>query len=393
MSIRRIKFISHEASRTGAPIALLELLKNLDICGYTADITLLAGGPLKGEFEELYPTRKSSVDKLKREAKIKSAFARSLDLFKKNHQNRLAYLHSHSYEYLHVAKELRYPAICHVHEVPLSFKFVDKKTLELFKLYPAKYIAVSQYVQEMLRDEIGVPESRIVHIPTGIDTDKWRRENDGKSLRNELNIAPNAIVVGGSGQLIPLKGTDIWIRAAKKLTEIFPQKDLHFVWVGGCDKSSILYDQLMLREAEHLGIKGKVHLIGHRSNPKPYFEMFDVFALTSRLESFSMVCLENTLLGTPSVAFRVTGGPQEFGEKNIAYLVDGFSARCMAEKIVSIISNPQESKEFVNNASLIIKKEYDIKVTAGSIRKIIDEVYENQARQEKMHYSQYSKIN
>ena len=60
-----ILFVGHEASRTGAPIALLRFMRWFkENIGWPFSCLLLDGGPLVSDFESLCPTNVLSIDRL-----------------------------------------------------------------------------------------------------------------------------------------------------------------------------------------------------------------------------------------------------------------------------------------------------------------------------------------
>src|SRR5687767_11729030 len=61
----RVVFVGHEASRSGAPIVLLYLLRWLRENGaVNAELVLPKGGPLVGSYRELVPTSVVTVGRL-----------------------------------------------------------------------------------------------------------------------------------------------------------------------------------------------------------------------------------------------------------------------------------------------------------------------------------------
>lgn len=78
---------------------------------------------------------------------------------------------------------------------------------------------------------------------------------------------------------------------------------------------------------------GKIHLVPVKTDAKPYFEMADVFFLSSREDPFPLVMLEAASLGIPMVGFRGTGGIEDFSKDLGSMLIDDLDESEAAELI------------------------------------------------------------
>ena len=96
------------------------------------------------------------------------------------------------------------------------------------------------------------------------------------------------------GRLIPLKGFDMAIDAAK----ILKKKGLKFVWciVGNGELRETLQKQI-----EQCGVSDCVYLVGEKPNPYPYFAQCDIVVQTSRYEGKSNVLIEAMTFEKPVV--------------------------------------------------------------------------------------------
>ena len=358
MSGPYVTFVSHEATLTGAPVILHLLLKYLDLSSYEVDVLLLRGGQMEQEFAKLYPT--SHYD-------LAGALPKSPSAFGANRAPDLFYLNSHSYEFLHTAKALQVPVICHVHEGEMSFSQLSSSTRSLLCDYPQHYIVISEYVKEVLCDKIGVDEKKVTLVRNGIECSKWKRSDEAIAgdLRNELGIPENALIVGGSGSIHPRKGVDLWLQMAEHVQQHSDQP-VHFVWVGGTVDH--VHAQLIKQDVERMGMDSIIHFVGEQKDPKPYYELFDVFALSCRQEPFGLVSIENMLLGTPVVAFEAAGGPLDILNLGIGiHIVPSLDTEAMANKVSALLTHPEPPE----NCS-IIEEHYDICKMATKICPLID---------------------
>jgi len=374
MPKKTLTYVSHEASRTGAPLFLYNALSRMNPIDWDQQVLLLRDGSLKKSFADLHPTRV-----------YKEFWWKALCHTKKTPD--LYYLNSHSYSFLHQAQQEGVPALCHVHEVPLSFAHESPETLELLRTYPLSYLAVSRYVENMLVS-MGIERKKIRYCPSGIDVVHWKRRSSGEKLRHKIGIPSDAIVIGMSGQVVSLKGVDIWIEMAKMLTKNHPEKKWHFVWVGGVSKYEPDYLQMMQQEVQDAGLSQCIHFVGEQRDPRSYYEVFDIFTLTSRMESLSLVCLENAMMGTPVIAFSAAGGPQEFGNHGFVELVQDMNAQFMVNAVLSMHEDLKRQRELQEKAAIIIPQMYSIDTSVSTMKDEIQRVFSD-VQLLKMHCDEY----
>lgn len=157
--------------------------------------------------------------------------------------------------------------------------------------------------REFAADQIiDVPDSRVIH--NGIDCEVFRPKRDG-SLRAELGLAPDAILIGAVGNLREPKDYPMFLRAAAELASRSAR--YRFVIAGAADEP--IRSQLLQLMTE-LGLSGRMVLLGFRSDVDRLMNAFDVYALSSRTEGFSLTTAQAMACGVPVVATRC-GGPEE----------------------------------------------------------------------------------
>jgi glycosyltransferase involved in cell wall biosynthesis len=128
------------------------------------------------------------------------------------------------------------------------------------------------------------------------------------TLRSELKLAPNDIVVGCVAVMRAQKGHKELIDAMAPL--IAERPNVHLVLVGG---GSPLFEELQAY-VQSLRLSRRVHMLGHRNDVPNLLEGFDIFALATRQEAAGMVFVEAGSMGVPVIGTRVDGVPEMMRE-------------------------------------------------------------------------------
>ena len=123
----------------------------------------------------------------------------------------------------------------------------------------------------------------------------------------------DAVVFSLFGRLQRWKGQDIFLRAAKRVSEAVPKA--RFAIVGGSTFDLEIEFAAELRGlAGSLGIGTKTSFLGYQREVSPYYAASDVVCHTSRVpEPFGMVIIEAMAHGKPIIAV-AAGGPAEIVE-------------------------------------------------------------------------------
>lgn len=149
-------------------------------------------------------------------------------------------------------------------------------------------IAVSGAVAGRLR-AWGVPSERISVIPNAIDAREFRHDASvRRACRERLGIAPDALVVGGVGRMVPEKRFERLILAVRDV----PDTTLLLVGDGP-------FRDVLKGFAEEQGIGDRVVFTGAVEHTRDVLCAMDVFASPSDQETFGLAVLEALACGLP----------------------------------------------------------------------------------------------
>ncbi|ANN79915.1 glycosyltransferase [Bordetella flabilis] len=325
-----ILFISHEASRTGAPIFLLDLIRIVkQAMGVRCTIVLCAGGELEADFREL-----GDVYVLPARHFVDPTTLAAL----KQRDIRLIYANTITNGAVQQQlKTLSKPTICHVHELAYSIeRHFGLENLQRVVDATDLFLAGSDVVRRYLVDHGNVLPERVQIGYPFIDTAS-NRARAAQSVP-PLELPDDAVVVVACGTICWRKGTDLFLQVAQRVLHAC-KRPVEFVWIGGPLKSS---EYANLRyDAEQLGVSEHLHFPGAVQDHIPYLAQGDIFVLPSREDPFPLVVLDAASLGSPIVCFDRAGGAPELVEKDAGNVVEYMDVDAMAAAVSTLVDDDE----------------------------------------------------
>jgi len=382
--LHKVLFISHEASRSGAPIVLLHLLKwikhNTDL---QFDILLLADGPLRSDFEVLSQT--FVLSKLTRQHSYQTRIKRKLrkttlnDEYKKAAatlaKNKYALVYGNTIvtlPWLTIFKENHaVKTLCCIHELAYAtgYFFTNAYIEENLRITDA-IIAVSGAVKTHLMTAFNMPADKISLRYEFIDTAVIPSFNE--DLRESTGIKPGQFIIGTGGSPSWRKGTDLVIPLVLKLTELYPGFDFKIAWLGA--DAGDEWAKLLRYDAAKCGVDDKLLFISNKPDPLNYLNLFDVFVLLSREDPFPLIVLEAAFLKKPVIAFENSGGIPEFVTQGAGLLAPYLNIPKLAELVYEVSRDIDNAKQMGLKGNELVVANYSINTVAPAIYKQIDKL-------------------
>jgi len=252
-------------------------------------------------------------------------------------QNRIDLIHSHTwgtdfYGYW-ASKILGIPMISTIHNRYYIFeKWSRRFSYKVFISQIKKIVAVSKDIQNLLREELKIPPQKVKLIYNGIDTHKFENKKDLKSLRKELNLSEEELILGNVGNLREVKDHHTLILSFHKVITLFPQAKLLIVGEGELKSS-------LVKLCAELGLENRVLFLGHREDVNLLLGLMDLFILSSHSEGCSISLLEAMASGKPVIATRVGGNPELILDGKTGFLVPPAEPEKLAEKTIFLLKN------------------------------------------------------
>jgi len=402
--LKNILFLHTGAELYGADLILLELLRGLDKSIYTPFVILPNEGPLANEIRKLdiklyiynYPILRrqyfTPFGILKYFIETIKSITYLLKFMKSNnidiiHSNTLAVLEGgilHS-----LTKKMH---IWHVHEIIKEPKFLRSFYKKFVPKMSSKVLCVSNAVKDNIisnninphnakgvntshirniniKDSVAGNVDKIIVIHNGVNTDKFTLKKDF-TLRQELSIPKDEILIGMVGRVNKIKGQSFFIDVAKRLLQDY--NNVSFVLVGDAFKGKEYLMEDLLKESKDPLLKGKLHIKGFTRDTVSVYNNLDIFVLPSiKPDSLPTVVLEAMSCSLPIVA-NVTGGVSEMVEDNKnGFLIYNIDVNTMVEKLRSLIENKGLRDSFGKRSRAIIEEDFAV----STFHKKINEIY------------------
>lgn len=361
--------VSHEASRTGAPILALNIIKHLKP-KYNVIAFVLGPGGIIVDFEreacavlETFKNKPraeltiTSITKhIQKTRAIKYALVNSIEShcvlrpFALNGIPTISLIH----EFASYIRPL--DAVLHAHtwstEIVFSASIVAQNHLSLYPQIPRGKIHI-------------LPQGRCVVPSTPSRTSKIA--NGAETLRRQLRPVgdPTRKVILGCGTVQLRKGVDLFLDCAVELSRRKLPVETLFVWIGrGYDpENDVAYSVYLADQITRAGLADKVKILDETPDIEVAFRCADVFFLSSRLDPLPNTTIDALTLGIPVVCFdRVTGiadlmkSDVETAECVVPYL----DVRGAADVIARLVCDPDLHRSVSTASRHLAERTFDM---------------------------------
>ena len=381
----RVAFVTYEASRTGSPMLLLRLLRWLRAeSGVRAEVVCWRGGPLVEPLRAVADVRVLAPADRRTLVETMAVGAGELGLgavgrridgvrLRRGLGGRgpadLVYLNGvPSFVALpHLAADGG-PVLGHVHELEFALSRSLPVGEEALLQRPDRYVAVSAAVADNLVERHGIERDRVTVHHGFVDDVRPAPLLRPEALRHRLGIPDGVPVVGAVGDVIWRKGPDLFVALAASLDRADGGPPPHFVWVGGAPGRGVW--QETAADIAQRGLAGRVHLVGEQDHPRDWYDLFDVFVLTSREDPFPLVALEAAQAGRPIVAFDQGGAPELLtppGEPPVGVVVAALDVRALGEAVGGLLGHPAAAAALGAGAAARVAERHVTSVAAPGL--------------------------
>lgn len=293
----------------------------------------------------------------------------------KNVASLAGFIRTHGIEIVHAHAARDY------HLAALAVKLASRSRLVLTRhtLFPlrrinklvlsnaGRVIAVSQAVAESLRQNGVIEPSKITVIHNGIDVDRFTRPD-------VINV-DLPVLVGTVGHLAPIKGHDIFLRAAALVSARRP--NVQFIVIGE-DKSPRMGHRRDLENlVAELRLNGAVTLPGWRDDVNAVLSSLSLFVSAARSEPFGLAIVEAMAAGLPIIATASEGALEIIEDGVSGRIVPTEDPEALAHAINELLDNPLERSRLASNARRTAHDRYSLTRMATDTERLYREILTN----------------
>lgn len=222
-----------------------------------------------------------------------------------------------------------------------------------------RFLCVSKEIADLIVRTGVARRNRVGFQANGIDVRSFRPipPDERAALRHSLGLPAEGVVIGTAGRLAEIKRYDRLISAFGVLKATSPELSLVFVGDGPLKVE-------LEAQAASLGLAGSVFFAGYQSDPRPYLQAMDVFALTSRSEGMPLSVLEAWASGLPVIVPAVGGLPDMVAEGETGLLVDASDATALVAAFRRLIDDPSLGRRMGMRGRDLALASYDVRAMA-----------------------------
>lgn len=230
----------------------------------------------------------------------------------------------------------RLPAILHEHANHTDTPWFQKVADRLLAPYTDLAIAVSASTAEFVVRARLVPPERTKVVYLGVPLDEFSRvrtPDEVRAARAALGIAPETFAIGTVTRLMPSKGNEYLVAAARPVLEALSSAVVYIIGEGELQPA-------LEAQARALGIADRVVFTGFVRDVAQALAALDLVVFPSLWEGTPLTAFEALAAGKAIVSTDADGLQDILTDGRDARLVPRRDARALAEAILALARDP-----------------------------------------------------
>ena len=307
-----IILISHEASRTGAPIVALNIGQRL--CKkYNIVTVLLRGGSLIDSFEKMSAHLICLDDRHRHQTEFKYV----VDLILRSRPVRFAVVNSiASWDFISNLAAAFVPTVTLIYEFASYMRPIGAMR-EALGWVTEPVFSTKVTAESFSNDHPALLYRRVHILPQGqcrIPTAPSAKDLGGELRRLKSVMRPpgaeNDFVVLGAGTVQLRKGVDLFLATAAAVQRRGSDRRVRFVWIGhGYDpENDMAYSAYLAEQIARSHIGESVAFLDEVTDLAPAYAMADAFYVSSRLDPLPNVAIDAGMFGLLVICFEGATG-------------------------------------------------------------------------------------
>ncbi len=349
----------HEASRTGAPLLALDIVKRMEQDHGVQCAVIYAGkGPLLEEFAR----HAWLIDgRLLNPWGQPSDYGKSIMAALGQSPRRMAICNTApTWYYARWIRSFGWRTISLVHD------FATNSSPEDYRMVassPDTIVYPCEYMRDVANDWASLPKDHGLVHPQGLIRESFldgKNETARQEFRKRLGIDQNSLIVLGCGSLELRKGPELFLLTALAALRNGVDSRVHFVWVGSGAETYLDPTFWCTRDAARAGAADRIHFVGSMNDTEEAFRGSDLYLLTSREDPFPCVVHEAMACGLPIGCFKNSGGTPSMIENGGGTTVPFGDVQALADVIGQWTENDELRREIGQIAKSVVKDRYSM---------------------------------
>jgi glycosyltransferase involved in cell wall biosynthesis len=385
--------VSHQASKTGAPILALNLCMQLST-SHNVIVVLLSGGALFSRFLEtgtaLLMARYTFVNhRVVRAALKRASLGQPVEFALANCIV--------SAPFIEPIRSLGIPCLCLVHEYasyvkPLTI-FTDVGLWASRLIWPTRLT-----MNDMLRRCPHLVELPMEVMPQG-PCALPEADQDGGSANTALpatetaaeqylrHLDKDTLLVLGAGTIEMRKGVDLFIETASRISKKTLDTKVKYAWIGGgylpdydFHLSVWLHDQI-----NRSGLSDELTMLDESPAYRELIKRCDIFVMSSRLDALPNVAIDAMLAGKPVLCFENACGIAEqlepYPDLHSACVAPYLDCNDLAQKAIALLQDSGRRNEIAELSLVAAENRFQMDGYVARLREL-GEVCRQESREE-----------
>jgi len=182
-------------------------------------------------------------------------------------------------------------------------------------------------------------------------------EEEKKQLRILHNIPNDALVIGYVGRITVEKGLDVLIQAADQYISRHNRDDVRLVFLGDYFREE---DKNWLHALQKEYAKVKIQILDFQ-DPKPIYDIFDIFVLPSNSEAFGLVCIESMMSNCCTIRTDTIGATDQIKDGIDGFIFPVGNADALSAIFEKVIPNDRLRLEIAERGKKTALENFTIK--------------------------------
>ncbi len=230
------------------------------------------------------------------------------------------------------------------------------------------YIAISHKIKAVLVND-GIADQRIFVAHSGIDPQRFMQAT-GDHLLTEFDIKASQKVVINVAHLAGHKGQIYLVRAIPQV--LAKLSGVQFFIVGQGE----LMDELK-QAAAALGLKKELIFTGFRNDVADFYQIADLFVMSSVQEGLGTAVLDALALAKPVVATNAGGLPEIIHDGKTGRLVESANPEALADGIVDLLTRVEAAEAMAGEGRAMVQNRFSIEAMVENNIEVYQKVLAN----------------